>query len=168
MNFKFCAECGAKLILKQAGDDGLVPFCDKCSKYYFDIFPTCVIALVYNEFNEVAVLRQSYLSDKYATFVAGYIHPNENAENSILREIKEELGLDVISLEFVLSNWFSQKEILMLGYFAHVKKADFVLSSEVDSAHWITLAEVPNVIFPENPDNTAFALYKKFLELKLK
>ena len=92
MQFIYCPKCGEKLTTKEAGDDGLVPFCVPCNRYYFDIFPSCVIVLVANEFDEVVLLRQSYLSDKYHTFVAGYMCVGETAENAAVREVKEEIG----------------------------------------------------------------------------
>ena len=85
MHYSYCPECGNKLINKQAGDDGLTPFCENCKKYWFDSFSTCVIILVTNELNEVVLLKQSYLSDKYCTLVAGYMIPGENAENAARR-----------------------------------------------------------------------------------
>ena len=41
---------------------GLLPFCNSCSKPYFDWFGICIITAVVNEYNEVALLRQSYVS----------------------------------------------------------------------------------------------------------
>lgn len=33
MHYKFCPECGAKLVDRQAGDDGQVPYCTACGQY---------------------------------------------------------------------------------------------------------------------------------------
>ena len=167
MQFKYCSECGEKLILKEAGDDGFVPFCNSCNKYYFDIFPSCVIVLVANEFDEIVLLRQSYLSDKYHTFVAGYMCAGENAETAAKREVKEEIGLDIDSLDFAGTYWFEQKGLLMLGFIARVKKSDFVLSKEVDSAKWAKVDEVPALIFPKSSENAAYYIYEKFVESNL-
>ena len=60
----------------------------------------------------------------------------ESAEETVCREVKEELGLDVESLKYISSYPFTKKEMLMLGYQARVKKKDFDLSGEVDSAKW--------------------------------
>ena len=89
MRYKYCPECGAKLNKRQAGDDGLVPYCDNCKRYWFDSFSSCVIVMVVNELHEIALLKQSYISDQYETFVAGYITPGENAEEAATREVKE-------------------------------------------------------------------------------
>lgn len=40
-------------------------------------------------------------------------------------------------MEYIRSFPYPQKEMLMLGYKATVKKADFRLSGEVDSAAWV-------------------------------
>lgn len=163
MHYIFCPECGNKLIEKTAGDDGLIPYCDTCNKFWFDTFPTCVIVLIANEFNELVLLKQKYLSDKYSTFVAGYMISNENAETTAKREVKEEIGIDLEKLELTCTHWFNQKGILMIGFIAYCKKCDFKLSSEVDSAFWIPYPDVPKYLFPDSPDNTAFALYKKYI-----
>ena len=163
MIFKFCPICGNELILKEAGDDGLTPFCERCNHYWFNIFPTCVIALVVNQFNEAALLRQTYLSDKYSTFVAGYIQEGESAEEAIQREIKEEIGLDVFDLKYVTSHWFNLKQILMIGFIAKTNKQNFKLSSEVDSAEWVPIKDIPKKIYPEHPDNLAYTLYREYL-----
>jgi len=47
MHYKYCPECGNKLIDKLAGDDGMVPYCGTCGQYWFDTFGSCVIVLVY-------------------------------------------------------------------------------------------------------------------------
>ena len=65
MHYKYCPDCGTKLIEKHAGDDGDVPFCEACNKYWFDSFASASIVLVVNEYNEIALLTQGYLSDKY-------------------------------------------------------------------------------------------------------
>ena len=165
MQFIYCPKCGEKLTTKEAGDDGLVPFCVPCNRYYFDIFPSCVIVLVANEFDEVVLLRQSYLSDKYHTFVAGYMCVGETAENAAVREVKEEIGLDVDELSYAGTYWFGQKELLMIGFIARVKKAEFKLSSEVDRAHWANLEAVPELIFPKSTENAAYYIYEKFKKL---
>lgn len=63
----------------------------------------------------------------------------ESAEETVVREIKEEIGQTVNSLEYIKSFPYEKKEMLMLAYKATVKKEDFVLSKEVDSVEWVKL-----------------------------
>lgn len=165
MRYKYCPECGAKLIGRQAGDDGLVPYCNNCKRYWFDSFSSCVIVMVVNELHEIALLKQSYISEQYETFVAGYITPGENAEEAATREVKEELGLTVENLIYEGTHWFDKREQLMHAYIGIVKKADFSTSSEVDGVSWIPLEEAPTRMFPDRPGNTQHLLYRKYKEL---
>lgn len=168
MKFEYCPICGNKLILKKAGDDGFIPFCKICNRFWFDLFPTCVIVLIANQYDEVVLLRQSYLSDKYSTFVAGYMQPGESAEDATRREIKEEIGLEISDLRYVTSHWFNLKQMLMIGFIAKTNKKNFKLSEEVDSAEWVPIEKIPEKIYPEHPDNIAYVLYREYLMQKNK
>lgn len=141
MRFTYCPHCGNELIKKEIGDEGLVPFCEKCSVPLWDMFTTCIITAVVNEYDEVALLKQSYLTSASYVCVAGHMKIGEAAEETVVREVKEELGLDVERLNFVKTYPYEQKEMLMLGFKAEVKKADFVYSQEVDSAKWFAFDE---------------------------
>ena len=141
MRFIYCPHCGNELIKKEIGDEGLVPFCEKCSVPLWDMFTTCIITAVVNEYDEVALLKQSYLTSASYVCVAGHMKIGEAAEETVVREVKEELGLDVERLQFIKTYPYEKKEMLMLGFKAEVKKADFVFSQEVDSAKWFSFDE---------------------------
>lgn len=144
MHFTFCPHCGEKLILKEIGDEGMSPYCPVCREPMWDLFTTCVICAVVNDAGEIALLRQDYVSTTSYVCVAGVMKPGESAEDAAAREIQEELGLAVEGLKFIRSYPFPQKEMLMLGFLARVRKADFRLSREVDQARWFPLKEAPD------------------------
>lgn len=137
MHFTYCPHCGTKTILKEIGDEGMIPFCETCSVPLWDMFTTSIIAAVVNEFDEVALLRQNYVSTTKYVCVAGIMKLGESAEETVVREVKEEIGQDVIELSFVRSYPYDKKEMLMLGYKAVVKRQEFRLSGEVDSVEWV-------------------------------
>lgn len=137
MRFTYCPHCGTKLISKEIGDEGMIPFCEKCNIPLWDMFTTSIIAAVVNEYGEVALLRQNYVSTTKYVCVAGIMKIGESAEETVIREVKEEIGQDVEGLEFVSSYPYEKGEMLMLGYKATVSKQDFKLSSEVDSVEWV-------------------------------
>jgi NAD+ diphosphatase len=165
MHFAYCPKCGRKLIKKEAGDDGLIPFCTACNEYYFDIFPSCVIVMTYNEYGEIVLCRQNYMSDKYFNITSGFMAVGETAEEAAVREVKEELGLIVEELTYAGTYWFSPKGLLMHGFIAFAKKSDFKLSVEVDEARWVKAEDAPSIMFPESPDNAIYPIYRKYLNM---
>lgn len=136
MRFTYCPHCGEKLIQKEIGDEGLIPYCNSCQVPLWDMFTTSVICAVMNEQREVALIRQNYVSTANYVCVAGIMKLGESAEDAAIREIKEEIGQDVQQLTFIKTYPYEKKEMLMVGFKALVKKANLALSREVDSAQW--------------------------------
>ena len=165
MRYIYCPKCGSQLKNKPAGDDGEVPFCDSCGQYWFDSFSSVAIVLVANEHQEIAMLRQNYLSKRYWNYVAGFIKPGETAEETAVREVREELGLSIDHLEFAGTYWFGDRDQLILGFIGLVRKADFSLSVEVDAAEWIQAGEAPGRMFPDRPGNCQHPMYRKYLQM---
>ena len=166
MKYKYCPQCGRKLIDRIAGDDGKVPFCENCDKFWFDTFASCVIIMVINEFEEIVLLQQSYMSSEYRNFVSGYMVPGENAEDAAMREVKEELGLTLDKLEPSGTWWFEEGDMLMHGFIGYAKKQELTLSQEVDSAEWIPIAKAPELMYPNSPGNAQYGTFHVYLERK--
>lgn len=162
MRFKYCPDCGALLTSRVLGDEGAVPWCDSCGKPWFDMFPVAVISLVYNEKGEVLLLRQNYISTDFHNLVSGYVTPGEDAETCAVREIMEETGQQVESLELVLTNWFARKEMMMVGFFARVESCPLRLSGEVDAAGWHRPDEILSLV-SSRPGSTSRILCERFL-----
>ncbi len=141
MHFKYCPHCGTKAVMKEIGDEGETPYCVSCKIPLWDMFSTCIICAVVNEQREVALLRQDYVSTTSYVCVAGVMKLGESAEETARREVKEEIGLDVEELQFIKTYPYDKKEMLMIGFKASVKKAEFKLSGEVDSVKWFSFEE---------------------------
>ena len=139
MHYIYCPHCGNKLISKEIGDEGLIPYCTNCDMPLWDTFTTSIIVAVVNEKNEIALLKQNYVSETKYVLVAGIMKIGESAEETAIREIEEEIGQKVNSLEFIKTYSYDKKEMLMIGFKANVTKAELNLSKEVDAAEWVEL-----------------------------
>ncbi len=146
-----------------AGDDGAVPFCENCGKLWFDMFSDCVLVLVYNEENEVALSSQWYLPEHLKSFTTGFMKPGETAEEAAAREVAEELGLAIRDIEYAGTYWFDHNSQLMHGYIGYAEKTDLVLSSEISSAKWVPHHEVPANMLPDFPGNAAVTVFRQFV-----
>ncbi|MGM9827686.1 MAG: NAD(+) diphosphatase [Muribaculaceae bacterium] len=163
MRFKYCPDCGSLLTTRALGDEGEVPWCENCDKPWFDMFPCCVISLVYSAKGHVLLLHQNYISPVYMNLVSGYITPGETAETAAVREINEETGLEVSALRHAGTWWFGKKQMLMIGFFAEADdSARLRLSSEVDAAKWVDAAKAPELVHPAG--SVSHSLVDLFLE----
>ena len=110
MHFTYCPYCGSKAIQKEIGDEGKIPYCTQCEIPLWDMFITSIICAVVNEQKEIALLRQNYVSQTHFVCLAGVIKMGETAEETVRREVKEEIGLDVEWLEYIETYPYPKKK----------------------------------------------------------
>lgn len=163
MKFTYCPDCGEKLIPRTLGDEGDVPFCEKCDRPFFPMFSTCVICLCVNEQGEAALIKQSYKTTEHFVLVSGYIKPGETAENTAMREIEEEIGITPESCHFAMSVYYENRDQLMLGFICKAKKAEMKLSCEVAEAKWCPEEAVMKYL---RGGSITVQLFEKYLKLK--
>lgn len=161
MHFTYCPHCGTRLISKEIGDEGMIPYCENCNIPLWDMFTTSIIAAVVNEYEEIALLRQNYVSATKYVCVAGIMKIGESAEDAVIREVQEEIGQKVEKLKFIRSYPYEKKEMLMLGYKATVKKHDFQLSGEVEFAEWVKFENALSLL---REGGVAWQLVKSVIE----
>ena len=150
MELNFCTQCGMKLVLKPVGDEGEQKYCTECNRYYFDNPSSCVLVAIFNERNEVLLLKQNYISQKHYTLCSGYLKKGETLEETVVREVFEETGQRVISCEYVQSYYFPPKNLIMEGFIAFVKASEFGNSNEVDDLMWEKPEQAVTMVEREN------------------
>lgn len=120
--------------------------------------------MVVNDKNEICMELQKYLSDEYWNFVSGYVTPGETAEEAARREVLEEVGIELESLQYVSSYWYVPKGILMLGFIGKARTLDIIPSAEVNEAKWVPYEKARPLFFPEGSGNLQYPLYLEFLK----
>ncbi|MBQ4269708.1 MAG: NUDIX domain-containing protein [Clostridia bacterium] len=133
----YCRECGQKLTLRFCENEGLIPYCGKCESYMFPQFSIAVSMVVTNRAQDKILLAKHAEDDDFILF-AGYIKKGENAEKTVPREIKEELGLDVVKAKYMSSRYHSKKDLLMLNFIVVVEEKELRLNEEIAEARWCT------------------------------
>ena len=146
MKFTYYHRCGEKLVLKEIGDEGLMPFCNTCKIPYFDWFGKCIITAVINEYNEIALLKQERVSKTHWGLVAGYVTGGETLEEAAIREVQEETGQKVDEIKYISSYYYEKKELLMAGFKCKVKKCDFTISKEIDEVQWFSFEKASTLL----------------------
>ena len=81
----------------------------------------------------------------YST-LAGFIEAGESAEQTLIREVREEVNLDVDNLRYFCSQAWPFPGQLMLGYFADYAGGDIICDpTEISDAQWFHYTKLPNI-----------------------
>jgi NAD+ diphosphatase len=84
----------------------------------------------------------------YST-LAGFVEPGESIEETVAREVREEVGVEVSDLEYIGSQPWPFPNSLMLGFFARYKSGDIVLQEdEIADAQWFDCDALPTIPGP--------------------
>lgn len=152
----YCTKCGHKLVYKFLENEGNIPYCEACSEFRFPMFNTAISTMVYNPTGDKIALIQQY-GRKDNILVAGYLSLGEGVEDALKREVKEELGLNVVDFRFNKSEYFAPSNTLMVNFACRVDSDDLTRTNdEIDCINWYSLDEVEDAIKPNS-------LAKKFL-----
>lgn len=145
----YCMQCGGKLELRKHESEGIIPWCESCGDWRFPVFNTAVSMIITNRTADRVLLIQQYGKPTYI-FVAGYVNKGEDAETAAIREVREELGMTVTSLQFNHSRYFPPSNTLMLNFTVTVAEEDAHPNEEIDAWRWFSLEEAEKNIRPNS------------------
>jgi NTP pyrophosphohydrolases containing a Zn-finger, probably nucleic-acid-binding len=137
----FCTACGAAL----EDDDRLTARnCPNCGKQYFPRIEPCIIVLI-TRGDELLLARHRMRNQDMYTCIAGFIEIGESAEQAVVREVREEVGIEIQKLRYVGSQGWPFPDQLMLAYRAEYKSGEVrVQESELYEAKWFTRDALPS------------------------
>ena len=84
--------------------------------------------------------------------VGGKIEFGEELESALLREIKEEVGLDVTVNKILYATTFKtnpSRQLVILTYLCECKNKNVILSNEHSDYKWVTKDQFRSLITPE-------------------
>lgn len=147
----YCFECGTKLIMRKPNDlDPEAPYCPKCEAFRFPVFNCAISTVIINQAHTKVLFIQQY-NRHSNVLVAGYISKGENAIETLKREVKEEVGLDVIDYYFNDTKYFEPSNTLMINFISVVdSEAIRINDGEVDQAKWFDLEDALTEIRPNS------------------
>lgn len=140
LTMEYCMQCGTKLRpVYHETEECDIPYCDTCKDYRFPVFNTAVSMIVTNEDGSNILLIRQYGRPTYI-LVAGYVTCGEDVEDTVVREVKEEMGLTVTDMRFNHSHYFKPSNTLMLNFTVRVK-GETSPNWEIDDWSWFTVKE---------------------------
>jgi NAD+ diphosphatase len=100
--FVFCPKCGSPFFYSK--DKGRSYRCEACHFHYFVNNSAAVACLIFNSSGELLLTRRAFEPNKgMLDLPGGFVEPLETAEEAVVREIKEELNIQVSNLTYLTS-----------------------------------------------------------------
>ena len=134
MEFRYCPCCATPLATRSlAGDGGPVDrlACPAASCGYvrWDN-PTPAVGAIVEHDGEIILARNAGWPAGFFALVTGYLEAREDPVQAVVREVKEELDLDVVETNLVGNYIFERKNEIMLCYHV-VARGTVKLSAEL-------------------------------------
>lgn len=143
---QFCGRCGERMAVDV---QERAMRCGPCRTINYPRIAPCVIVLV-TRGEEMLLARNANFPQPLYSTLAGFIEAGENVEETLRREVREEVGVDVAALRYFQSQSWPFPNQLMLGFFAEYAGGDIVCDQvEIADAQWFRGDDLP-MIPPES------------------
>ncbi len=140
-NNRYCGRCGSKTELKKEERAAVCPQCNLVT--FPNISPAIIVAITCK--NKILLAKgKNYKGDFYA-LIAGYVDVGESIEETVAREVKEEVGLDIWNLKYIKSQPWPFSGSLMLGFTAEADDTQPIIieENEIKEAGWFDRHNLP-------------------------
>jgi NADH pyrophosphatase NudC (nudix superfamily) len=141
MKYTYCPKCGSPLVEAELGGRSRQKCSSESCDHVFWNNPTPVVAAVVEHEGNVILVQNVGWPEKWLGIVAGFLEQGETPEQGVLREVKEELGLDGELVSFIGHYYFEQMNQLIVAF--HVNAAgEIILGDELARYKSVPPAEV--------------------------
>ncbi len=152
---QFCGRCAAPM---ETSDLEHVKICPNCNnRSYPRLCPAVIVAVTKGD--RLLLAHNERHREGFYTVLAGFVEAGESLEQTVKREIKEEVGIDVKNIQYFGSQPWPFPNSLMLGFTAEWAGGDFVYEDEIEHADWYTPDDMPP--YPPSP-SIAYSLIENF------
>jgi NAD+ diphosphatase len=140
-NNRFCGKCTHSMNHKT---DERALYCPECGLVIYPrINPVVMVAVVDND----RLLLTKYANSNYKGYslVAGFMEIGETLEDTVKREVMEEVGLKVKNIRYFKSQPWAFSESVLVGFFVDVdgNPEPVVDGIELSEATWFPRSELP-------------------------
>ena len=137
--------CGCCATPMEQSQQERVKHCPKCGLRQYPRLSPAVIMLVYRG-SEVLLARAPRFRAGMYSVLAGFVEPGESLEETVIREVREEVGVEIEDIQYFGSQPWPFPNSLMIGFTARYASGDIVIdSTEIESAAWFTKDSLPPV-----------------------
>ena len=138
---KHCGYCGS---IMEFDSDEEAMFCTCNNVMVYPRISPCVLALIKKD-NQILLARNALFPEGLYSALAGFIEISETAEETVKREVFEEVSLKVNNINYYSSQAWPFPSQLMLAYTCDYESGEIkVDGKEIIEAKWFDIDNLPN------------------------
>lgn len=139
---RHCGRCATATTLMT---EERVRVCPSCGLRVFPRLAPAVIVLVHKG-DRVLLARAANFPAAFYSTLAGFVEPGESLEDTIVREIREEVGIEVTRLRYFGSQPWPFPHSLMIGFDADWAGGEIHIDAkEIIDADWFDAGALPMI-----------------------
>ena len=155
---QYCGSCGTKTLHPKQEFERV---CPQCQLSFFPRISPSVIVRIRKD-DQILMARSPHFPAGVLGLIAGFVDSGESLEETVHREVKEEVGINVKNVTYFNSQPWPFPDSLMVAFTADYDSGEIVIdNNEISEAAWYRYDQLPGL--PSMQYSIAFTLIHDFI-----
>jgi len=155
---RYCGHCGAPTVDAHAERAKRCPSCQ--TVFYPVVSPAVIVAVTRGD--QLLLAHNRNFRPEMFSLLAGFVDPGETLEQAAVREVREEVGIEIGELRYVTSHPWPFPNSLMVGFCATYRSGEIAVDGqEIEQAGWYSRETLPEI---PRPGTLAHSLITRWLQ----
>ena len=142
-NHKYCGRCGTETVQRKDERSRACPECRRTT--YPPVSPAIMVLITDGKRRVLLGRKAAWPQDRYSA-LAGFVEPGETLEDTVVRETREEVGVEVKNIRYFGSQPWPFPHSLMIAFTAEYAGGEVRPDGvEIAEARWFDAAELPRL-----------------------
>lgn len=139
---RFCGRCGGRT---EACGEPLARRCTECGSLHFPRLSPAVLVSV-TRGDRILLARSAHFPPGMFSTLAGFVDPGESLEETVAREVREEVGIEIANVRYFGSQPWPFPSSLMVAFTAEHAGGELAPDPvEIEEAGWYAVDQIPIV-----------------------
>ncbi len=139
---QYCGHCATPTIQLEGDRAKRCPKCDLVN--YPRLSPAIIVLISRGE--EVLLARATRFPQSMFSVLAGFVEPGESLEETVIREVREEVGIEIKDIRYFGSQPWPYPNSLMIGFTAIYASGDIKIDPrEIAEVAWFKKHNLPKI-----------------------
>ncbi|HVV68404.1 MAG TPA: NAD(+) diphosphatase [Gammaproteobacteria bacterium] len=139
---RFCGYCGQETTLSTTER---AKTCSHCNAVFYPHVAPVILVRIHRQ-KQLLLARSPHFTKGIYSVLAGFVEPGESAEQTVVREVFEEVGIKIKNIQYFGSQPWPFPSNLMLAFTAEYESGEIVIDNiEIEDAGWFSVDQLPEL-----------------------